>query len=127
MNDRRMFYGANSEVFRKAYLLRSRETEVEKLLWNRLNKNQLGCRFKRQHPIANYVADFYCHKAKTVIELDGQYHSRKMQKAKDLLRETLIKELGLSILRFSDQQVIENIDEVVYKIRMHISSRETAR
>lgn len=121
-----MFYGASGKIFRKAFFLRNRETDVEKLLWNRLKKNQLGCRFKRQHPISHYVADFYCHKAKIVVELDGQYHSRKDQKARDLLREADINEFGLSVLRFSDQQVIENIDQVVSEIRIHISHRREA-
>lgn len=59
MDDRKMFFGAGGNVFRKAYMLRKHQTESEKLLWQRLNKNQLfGLRFKRQHPISHFVADF---------------------------------------------------------------------
>lgn len=121
MDDRKMFYGANKKVFKKAFMLRACETETEKLLWQRLNKNQLcGFRFKRQHPIAHFVVDFYCHKAKLVIELDGEYHNKKEQQRYDDNRTEILAGLGLRILRFSDENVIQNIDGVVETIKKNL-------
>jgi imidazole glycerol-phosphate synthase subunit HisF len=117
MLDRQMFYGAGKNVFRKAFLLRNRQTEAEKILWNKLSKNQLGYRFKRQHPVELFVADFYCHKAKLVIELDGSYHDKSDQIAYDMDRTKIMESLGLKVMRFSDNEVFENIDSVVVQIK----------
>ena len=74
------------------------ETEAEALLWTRLRKNQLhGFRFKRQHPIADYIADFYCHEAKLVIEVDGKYHDAREQKLYDEIRTKVIISFGLRV------------------------------
>jgi very-short-patch-repair endonuclease len=117
MSERKMFFGANKDTFRKAFMLRNNETTAESLLWNRLNKNQLhSFRFKRQHPIAYYVADFYCHKAKLIIELDGAYHNRMDRKAYDDSRTEMLEGLGLTVLRFSDDEVLEKIEQVIMKI-----------
>ena len=70
-----MFFGAVPEIFEFAKRNRANPTPAEEYLWNFLCKNQLNnLRFKRQHPIGNYIADFYCHSAKLVIELDGSIH-----------------------------------------------------
>ena len=69
-----MFYGAGPILFEFAKNLRNNQTEAEQYLWNYLKGNQiLNVRFKRQHPVLYFVADFYCHKAKLVIEIDGGY------------------------------------------------------
>ena len=116
-----MFYGADKNTFRKASMLRSDETEAEKLLWQRLNKNQLcGVRFKRQHPISDYVADFYCHKAKLVIEVDEKYHNNSKQRTSDEDRSRIMNELGLYVLRFSDDEIFKNIDSVIEVIEKYL-------
>ena len=116
-----MFYGADKNVFKKAFMLRSKETKAEKLLWERLNKSQLlGIRFKRQHPVEHYVADFYCHKVKLVIELDGEYHNTPEQKIYDDNRTKVFEEFGLTVIRFSDADVLENLDEVVEIIKSRL-------
>lgn len=113
-----MFYGADKNVFKKAFMLRANETKAEKLLWERLNNSQLsGIHFKRQHPVAHYVADFYCHKAKLVIELDGNYHNNPEQKIYDENRTKVFEEFGLTVIRFSDADVLENVDRVVEVIK----------
>jgi len=67
-----MFYGALPILFELARKLRDHKTEAELFLWNHLdNLKYLNVRFKRQHPILYFVADFYCHKAKLIIEVDG--------------------------------------------------------
>ena len=113
-----MFYGAGGRTFVKAKQLRKNMTKTESLLWERLSNNQLdGIRFRRQHPIANYIVDFYCHKYKLVIEVDGEYHRTKDQMIHDQKRDSTLKNLGLSILRFTNQEVHQNIDKVITKIR----------
>ena len=66
--ERSMFYNAPATIFENARLLRRNMTEAEKLLWKRLRKKQLGVRFKAQHPIERFIADFYCHSARLVID-----------------------------------------------------------
>lgn len=119
----KMFYSAKGELFNNARMLRKNETEAEKLLWTRLARNQLdGLRFKRQHPIAHYVADFYCHKTKLVIELDGPYHQANNQKIYDEARTDFMIGLGLKVLRFSDEEVMLNMEKVVETISANIAS-----
>jgi cyclase len=74
-----MFYGAGSIIFKRAAELRANPTPMEEHLWHFLSKNQLGLRFKRQHPISNYIADFYCHSIKLAIEIDGSVHNTELE------------------------------------------------
>src|SRR6185369_13752956 len=69
-----MFYGANHAIFQRAQELRSTMTTAEEILWNVLRINNWKLKFRRQHPVANYVVDFYCHRIRLVIELDGAIH-----------------------------------------------------
>lgn len=89
-----MFYGASTIVFKNAGSLRNNMTLSEMLLWGYLKGNQLGVRFRRQHPLNNYIADFYCHKYNLVIELDGSIHSLPEIAASDIERQTNLEELG---------------------------------
>ncbi len=92
--------------------LRREATFPERLLWSRLRDGQLeGTRFRRQHVIGPYVADFYCAKHNLVIELDGHSHDTTAQA--DLRREEYLKEQGCRIVRFRNDEVIENIDGVL--------------
>jgi cyclase len=70
-----MFYGAGPDLFAKAEENRLNPTESEARLWGALRKSQLGLRFKRQHPIDRFIVDFYCHKLRLVIEVDGEYYA----------------------------------------------------
>ena len=81
----------------------------------------LGFRFKRQHPIAYYIVDFYCHKAKLVIELDGSYHNRAAQKIYDESRTEELRAFGLTVLRFSDEDVKNQINDVLKSISNHLN------
>jgi very-short-patch-repair endonuclease len=114
MNQQSMFYGATPEIFKKAAMLRHNETIAEKILWSKLRNNQIfGCHFRRQHPISTFVADFYCHKLKLVIEVDEQYHLQNNQCKRDELRDQLMLELGLNVLRFSEDEVLNNLEGVI--------------
>lgn len=112
-----MFYGASPELFKFARILRRNMTKSEQILWNRLKANNLnGLKFRRQHPIYCYIVDFYCHQHKLVIELDGEYHSKSNQKLIDGFRDEELKKLGLTVLRFTDQQVISETENVISSI-----------
>lgn len=98
--------------------LRRDMTDAENLLWSKLKRKQLkGAQFYRQKIISNHIVDFYCPKAKLVIELDGGQHYDDEGLEKDAKRDKFLNDLGLEILRFSDREVFTNINgvlEVIY-------------
>ncbi|MFH1245190.1 MAG: DUF559 domain-containing protein [Candidatus Omnitrophota bacterium] len=97
--------------------LRKNMTNTETVLWSKLRGKQLkGYPFYRQKPIGNFIVDFYCPKGKLIIELDGGQHYSEGGKAKDQERDKYLEGTGLSILRFSDREVFENISGVLEKI-----------
>ena len=110
-----MFFGAKRKIFENAHNLRLNTTPAEKKLWTKLNNKQLGVRFKRQHPIDIFIVDFYCHKFKLVIELDGLIHLSK--KEEDMGRTTELERWGLTVIRFSNNEVINDIDKVIETIK----------
>ena len=110
-------YNANDVIKARANYLRKNQTMAENLLWQIIRNRQIaGLKFRRQHPLANYIADFYCHELKLVIELDGDVHDIAWVKERDLRREKAMKELGLQIVRFSNEQVFSNADLIADKI-----------
>lgn len=72
---KKLFLGADNIIFQNAKSLRNTQTAAEKLLWGGLSGSQLGCKFRRQHPLGLYIADFYTHQYKLVIEIDGSIHN----------------------------------------------------
>ena len=120
-HDDGMWKGAPSDSFSKAQLLRRNETKAEKLLWEKLRNNQLGgLKFRRQHPVNIYIADFYCHKFKLIIELDGDYHNQEEQKQKDEVRTEVLRLNGLKIIRFKNEEVEQDINQVLTTIKNKI-------
>lgn len=75
-----MFYGAGSLIFKRAVELRNRMTHAEQILWDELRINEWKLKFRRQHPISLYIVDFYCHRLKLVIEVDGSIHDNEEAK-----------------------------------------------
>lgn len=119
--DEGMWKGAPSSSFLKAQALRKNETEAEKILWERLRNNQLkGYKFRRQHPISLFIADFYCHQLKLIIEIDGEYHHLPEQIEKDLERTQILESNGLQLIRFTNEEVQENLEGVIAKITLKI-------
>ncbi len=116
--ERAMFYNATPGIFQKAEELRNNMTEAEKMLWERLRKKQLGVRFKAQHPIERFIADFYCHSAKLVVELDGEIHQE--QKEYDTGRQAEMEKYDITVIRFKNQEVFEDIESVVERIREYL-------
>ncbi len=111
-----MHFGATTGVFLHAKKLRKNPTYTEKILWRHLRKNQLGYRFRRQHPTFIFVTDFYCHYLRLVIEIDGLIHTNEEIKLSDKEREAILIGLGLRILRFTNEEVTCNIDDVISRI-----------
>ncbi len=94
--------------------LRNNMTDAENMLWLKLRRKQLkGHPFYRQKIIGKEIVDFYCPKANLVIELDGGQHYSEMGKAKDRIRDEVLVEMGIKVLRFSDGDVFEDIGGVM--------------
>jgi len=115
-----MFYGAKRTIFQNACELRKEMTPAEKVLWNRLNKSQLGVRFKSQHPIDIFIADFYCHKCKLIVEVDGEIHLS--QKEADENRTAELERFGVTVIRFTNEEVFNDVEKVVDEIRKLIDT-----
>ena len=114
-----MYFGAKPSIFKLAYELRKEETEAEKILWNKLNKNQmLGLQFRRQHPINIFIADFYCAKLKLVIEVDGSIHEIPENKDYDIGRSEILNEFGITVIRFTNEQILKEIDYTLEQIEI---------
>jgi cyclase len=119
-----MFYGALPIHFELAKQLRNNQTEAERFLWEHLKYiNIKGIRFKRQHPVLYFIADFYCHKAKLIIEVDGGYHNLPEQYLYDKSRDVELEELGLKVIRFTNEEVMNNIELVLKTIENEIEDR----
>jgi very-short-patch-repair endonuclease len=93
-------------------------TPSEKALWQRLRSNKIaGLKFRRQHPVKYYIADFYCHEARLVIEVDGPIHDRIDRREHDQQRDGVMEDFGIMILRFSN-------DEIKYHLKMVLTRIE---
>jgi len=113
----KLHYGAKASTQEYARELRLRTTKAEQKLWFLLRNRKLkGKKFRRQHAIANYVADFYCNESKLVIELDGNFHTVEETKEYDKSRTNLLNELGIIVLRFWNEEVIKDPGKVIKKI-----------
>lgn len=112
-----MFYGALPLIFERADILRKNPTREEKILWEILKGKKLGVKFRRQHPIWNYIADFYCHELKIVIEVDGSIHDVPEIKENDEVRQQLIESFDIRVIRFTNRQVRHNLFEVEAQIK----------
>ena len=95
---------------RRARALRRDAPDAERIVWRHLKNRQLGgFKFVRQEPIGPFIADFVCREKKLVIEIDGATHSSEEEIARDARRTTFLEGLGYRVLRFSNEQVFENI------------------
>lgn len=113
--------GASPSTHEHARELRQRTTEAEEKLWTLLRNRKLkGKKFRRQHAIAGYIADFYCHESKLVIELDGNFHTAREAKEYDNMRTTKLKEMGITVLRFWNEELINDPSKALQKISNHL-------
>ena len=107
-----------------ARTLRKNSTDAERLLWAALRGHRLnGASFRRQVPIENYIADFVCHAALLVVELDGGQHFSNQAEQKDAARSALIEAKGFQVLRFGNHDVMTNRDGVLETIATAVAER----
>jgi very-short-patch-repair endonuclease len=100
--------------------LRNESTPEEIILWNHLKDKKLGKKFRRQFSIGPYIADFYCHKLKLIIELDGDYHNSEQQKDYDTERDRFLSGQDYVILRFQNDMIHKDLQKVLETIGDHM-------
>ncbi|MCZ4318514.1 DUF559 domain-containing protein [Aequorivita viscosa] len=98
--------------------LRKNMTLCEQLIWKNIRRKSLGLEFHRQVPILNYIVDFYCHEIGLVIEIDGSVHDPNF--LEDAERQGKMEKCGLRFLRFSNDEVLNNMENVLVTIRNYI-------
>jgi very-short-patch-repair endonuclease len=119
-----IYFGAGPELMRIAGDLRRSMTPAERILWERLRNKQLkGYKFRRQHPLKDFIVDFFCYDAMLVIEVDGEVHDADYQNERDFQRTQILKRLGLKEIRFKNDEVIENIGQVIKKIEAELKNK----
>ena len=114
----------NNKLKQFSRALRSNMTDAEQHLWYRLrNKQVCGIQFYRQKPLLAFIVDFYCTKAKLVVELDGAQHFETEHQLKDAARDAALEKMGLKVLRFDDRQVLSETESVVAVIYGEVVER----
>ena len=107
--------GTTKEIEQVAKELRSHLTPAESLLWEKLRSKQLnGLKFRCQHPVGRFILDFYCSSLKLVIEIDGSSHDDRHDY--DQARTEQLELYGYKVIRFTNQQILNNLEEVLQKI-----------
>jgi very-short-patch-repair endonuclease len=118
-------YGASREIAKNAKSLRANMTEAETVLWSKLRNSLLGgYKFRRQHPIDQFIADFYCHQKRVVVELDGGVHLHPDRKAYDEGRTAELERWDIGVIRFKNEEVLEEMDKVLKCIKEFCDRRE---
>jgi len=111
------YFGASKETIEYAKALRKRMTPSEAILWDNLrNRKLFNTKFRRQHPIERFIVDFYCPAKKIVIELDGGIHDDPDQKEYDIGRSAEIEKYDIKIIRFKNEEIIDDLDKTLKKI-----------
>ena len=110
--------GADGKLYEYGRQMRQSQTEAEKELWGLIrNKKINGLKFRRQHPLGNYIADFYCHEKRLVIELDGEIHDTNEQAKRDNERTILMNRSNITVIRFLNEEVLNDSKLVIKKIK----------
>ena len=110
----------------RARTLRRRSTEAEKLLWHYLRGTQLeGAKFRRQQPIGEYIVDFVSFSHKLVVEVDGGQHAQPAEQVRDGRRDAWLQERGYRVLRFWNNEVLQNVEGVIEAIRSGLIGTDT--
>ena len=116
--EKTMYFGAKPAIVNKARILRDNMTYFEELLWDKLKGKQItGLRFRRQHPIDIFIADFYCVRIKLLIEVDGSIHEITEYQEHDQSRSEILNDFGITVIRFTNEQIIEEIDSTIEQIK----------
>ncbi|MDR9366638.1 MAG: endonuclease domain-containing protein [Balneolaceae bacterium] len=113
--------GAEAHQFKYAKRLRQEMTEAEIVLWEQLRARRfLNLKFRRQHPILDFIVDFYCHEQKLVVEVDGKYHNQDDVQYYDSERTKELQRNGFSVIRFSNRKVFNDMEGVLKQLRRQI-------
>lgn len=118
-----MFSGSAKHLFEKAAELRRQQTFAEEILWNYLRTKPLCFKFRRQHPYSKYILDFYCHFLKLAIEVDGSIHKVKEIEQKDEIRQQQLEKVGLTFLRFINNQIRLRPEKVIEEIESYLKEK----
>lgn len=109
-----------SKLFYRRKDLRNNATPQELLLWTKLKNSQTGFKFRRQHSIGGFIADFYCPSKKLIIEIDGSQHFTIESTDYDTKRSKFFEGLGIRVIRFDNGEINTNIDGVMLKIHTEL-------
>ena len=118
MPNRIIYYRKANKAF--ARKLRNESTYAEALLWKYMRKTSLGVQFHRQVPLDKFIVDFYCHELKLAIEIDGITHEGSEAEQRDETRQKRLEDLGVSFIRFADNDVKTNIQGYYTALQMKV-------
>jgi very-short-patch-repair endonuclease len=119
--EKEMYFGAKPKLFEFARAMRKNPTDAERILWTELKKlRSNGIIFRRQHPIDLFIADFYCHSLKIIIEVDGEIHESTEERDYDLGRTAELDKHNITVLRFNNEEVLSSTDSVIKRIKQYI-------
>ena len=122
MTEDNLLKGANPKLFQFARENRKAMTEAETILWECLRNRRLNnSKFRRQHPIGEYIADFFCLEYNLIVEVDGDHHNDPEQTQYDEGRTYELNQLNVKIIRFTNREVIEKTDFVLKEITKHLN------
>jgi very-short-patch-repair endonuclease len=124
-DDKRVPWQTQPELWEKlkplAAQMRHNPTAAEQKLWQQLRRKSFGVKFRRQHAIDRFITDFYCAEARLIVEIDGAIHNYTQQE--DAIRQAFLESLGLQVLRFSNGDVLQNMDAVLERIGEVVQQR----
>ncbi|HEX2078510.1 MAG TPA: endonuclease domain-containing protein [Longimicrobium sp.] len=110
--------GRTERILEASRRLRSEMTPAETALWKALRQEGIpGMRFRRQHAIGRFILDFYCPQYRLAVELDGSVHDGSNQREYDAARSEALEQLGIRVLRFRNEEVMQNLPSVLDRIK----------
>ena len=119
------YFGASATTKALAADLRKNMTDAEKVMWYQLRNRKLnGLKFRRQHPVAIFILDLYCHEKRLAIEIDGGIHKSVDQSEWDKNRTYELNELGIHVLRFTNEEVIDSVQRVIKMISEYLNQHD---
>ncbi len=104
------------KTWQRAHEFRRDQTQAERLLWYKLRTEQLGVKFRRQHPVGDYIVDFICIERQLIVEIDGPSHGEIAQQEHDARRTEHLNFLGYRVVRFTNGQVRDSMSYVLEQI-----------
>jgi very-short-patch-repair endonuclease len=116
-----------TEYTARRQTLRNNMTEPEKRLWQILRNQQMGVKFRRQHGIGHYIVDFYCPERKLVIEVDGDSHYTDDAQHYDTVRADFMLALGITTMRFTNHDVMTNLNHIYQQIAQQLTCMDTIK